>query len=138
VGQRKYTSLHAAAQAGNLPEVQKLLSEGRNPDHFDEIGCAPLHYAAEGGHVAVMQELIARGANVNAQDAGVSGCTVLGRVASGCSLETARVLIEAGADPTIPGGMGITALDRAAERKRGDGPAVHALLSAAAHLPRRQ
>ena len=138
MGQRKYTRLHDAARAGKLLVVQKLLSEDRNPNHFDESGCTPLHYAAEGGHLLIVRELLASGANDNALDAGVSGDTVLGRVAGECSLETARLLVEAGADPTIPGGMGSTASDRAAKRKRGDGPAVYALLSAVSNWPPRR
>ena len=53
-------------------------------------------------------------------------------VASTCSLEMAQVLIDAGADPTLPGSMQLSALHRAKTRKRGDGPAVYQLLEDAA------
>jgi hypothetical protein len=55
-----------------------------------------------------------------------------GDVAESCSLRIARLLVEAGADPTIPGWMQLTALDRAADRKRGDGPHVYEPLRYAA------
>jgi len=49
------------------------------------------------------------------------GDTVLRTVASNCTLEMARILVEAGADPTIPRWMMLTALDKSAERKRPKG-----------------
>jgi ankyrin repeat protein len=66
------------------------------------------------------------------------GNTPLGEVAGNCSLEVARLLVEAGADPSIPGWMQVSALDRSTERKRGDGPAVHALLQRAGRTSHRR
>jgi len=124
--------LHFAAQDDDLEEVARLLNEGHSPDVFDELGKTPLHYAAEGGHLDVMRHLLASGANVNAHDEHVIGNTVLGDVASNCSFEVAKTLIDAGANPTIPGWMQLTALDKSAERKKPDGVRVHQLLLQAA------
>jgi ankyrin repeat protein len=95
-----------------------------------------VHYAVEGGYAPVVALLIREGADVNAHDERVVGNTPLGEVAAACSLEMAAMLIDAGADPTIPGWMQLTALDKACQRERGDGPSVCALLRKAAESPR--
>ena len=120
--------LHFAAQKGNLREVRRLVERGLPFDTFDEIGKTPLHYACEGGHINVVKYLIQQGADVNAQDQKVIGDTPLSSCAQTCSLEMARTLVQAGASPTCPGWMQITALTRAAKRKRGEGPSVHQFL----------
>jgi ankyrin repeat protein len=87
-----------------------------------------LHYAARGEHLDLVQLLLGSGARVDAHHAPTIGNTPLGDVAATCSLAMARLLVEAGADPTIPGWMQLTALDKAAGRQRGDGPKVYELL----------
>jgi len=129
--------LHFAAQDGDIAEVARLLNEGHEPNVFDELGKTPLHYAAKHGHTAVMRLLLASGANVNAHDERVIGDTVLGEVASNCSFEVAKILVDAGANPTIPGWMMLTALDRSEERKKSEGVRVHQLLVQAARRFRR-
>ena len=125
MGQRGYTKLHDAAQSGNLDEVRVLLRAGKNPNHFDEGGCTPLHYAAEAGHAEVVKELLSSGVDVNAQDEEAIGNTAISHIAGNCSLAMAALLIEAGANPNLTGWMQLNALDRAKDRKRGDGPAVY-------------
>ena len=129
--------LHFAAEDGDVEEVKKLLDEGYQPNLFDELGKTPLHYAAMRGHLDVMNVLLAAGADVNAHDERVIGDTVLGEVASNCSFEVAKILIDAGADPTIPGWMLLTALDRSQERKKPEGVRVHQLLEPTARRFRR-
>ncbi|MGV3721491.1 MAG: ankyrin repeat domain-containing protein [Actinomycetota bacterium] len=127
--------LHTAAHNGDRAEVQRLLAEAMPVDAFDELNMTPLHYAAKGGHIEIIGLLLAAGADVNAHDAQAIGETPLGAVAANCSYEVAKLLIEAGADPTIPGWMGLTALYRAQQRKRAEGVRVKELLEAAARNP---
>jgi ankyrin repeat protein len=92
----------------------------------------PLHWAARRERLAVVHHLIAAGADVNAREVERFGDTVLKHVAQTCSLALAGILLDAGADPTIPGWMGLTALDKSANRQRFEGPDVHRLLLEAA------
>ena len=124
--------LHFAAQDGDLELVQRLLNDGVEPNVFDELGMTPLHYASERGHLEVMRLLLASGADVNANDERVIGNTPLRQVASDCSLDVAKILVDAGADPTIPGWMQLTALHKAGERKAPEGKRVLELLEQAA------
>jgi ankyrin repeat protein len=130
--------LHRAAQDGDVGEVERLLSVGYQPNEFDELGKTPLHYAAEGGHLQVIELLITSGADVNANDERVIGNTALREVAANCSYEVAKILIDAGADPTIPGWMQITALHQARERKSPEGLRVCELLEQAAKRAQRR
>jgi ankyrin repeat protein len=137
----KREALHFAAGEGELCRVEELLAEGYPINAFDDLSWTPLHWAARRERLAVVHYLIAAGADVNARETERFGGTVLKHVAQTCSLELARVLLDAGADPTIPGWMGLTALDRSVDRKRFEGPDVHRRLLEAArrrnpHWPR--
>jgi ankyrin repeat protein len=129
------TELHFAAQEGSLQRVQELVANGGDINAFDEIGKTPLHYAAESEHLEVASYLIEQGADVNAHHEPTIGNTPLREVAGSCSLRMARLLIDAGADPTVPGWMQLTALDKARERRKGEGPQVYELLVSAAKRP---
>ncbi len=120
--------LHRAARSGDLEQIKALLEQGLPINAFDDLNRTPLHYAAIGGHVPAVRYLIDAGADVNAHDEERIGETPLGEVAANCTFEMAKILIEAGADPTILGWMTLTALDRSAERKRPEGKRVHRLL----------
>jgi ankyrin repeat protein len=124
--------LHFAAQDGEVERVSQLLNDGYQPDLFDDIGKTPLHYAAASGHLEVMRLLLERGADVNAHDERWIGNTTLREVAGNCSFEVAKILVDAGADPTIPGWMQITALQKVQERKDAEGLRVRQLLEDAA------
>lgn len=124
--------LHLAAQEGDIEEVRLLLHLGADVNAFDEIGMTALHYAAAGEHLRVIELLLDNGAQVNARHEPTFSDTPLAHVAATCSLELARLLVNAGADPTVRGWMQLNALDRSAKRLRAPGPEVHALLSAKA------
>jgi ankyrin repeat protein len=125
--------LHFAAQDGDLHRVKELVSNGYPINSFDKTGKTPLHYAAENEFLGVAKFLIEAGADANAHEEVTISNTPLAEIAANCSLAMATLLIEAGADPTIRGWMQLNALDRAKNRKRGDGPDVYQLLLKAAH-----
>jgi ankyrin repeat protein len=127
----RFWRMHSAAIEGDLAALQTFLDAGDDINAFDVTGQTPLHFAAEHNRIPAMRFLLAHGADVNAIDESVCGDTPLGSVAGNCSLEVAQLLISAGADPHIRGHMWLTAIDRAKDRKRGDGPAVYQLLSTA-------
>lgn len=121
--------LHFAAQEGDLEKVKALVGEGISINEFDaDLGWTPLHYAVNGEHFDVAAYLIEQGADVNAHREETIGETPLGQVAQTCSLEIAKLLIDAKANPTIAGGMQLTALARAAKRKTPEGIKVFELL----------
>jgi ankyrin repeat protein len=125
--------LHFAAQDGDLAKVKTLVDCGYDVNAFDEdLFFTPLHYAAMGEHIEVMKYLISVGADVNAHNPDFAAETPLGQVAQNCSFEVAKTLIEAGADPTIPGWMQISALYRASKREKTEGLRVYELLLSAA------
>jgi ankyrin repeat protein len=130
--QRKAEDLRFAAADGDVSRVERLLKEGAAPNGVDELGLTALHYAARGEHLAVVTLLIAYGADVNAHDHANIGNTPICTIAATCSLQMARLLIDAGANPTIRGWMQRNALDQSRGRKRGEGPQVHDLLVKAA------
>lgn len=76
----------------------------------------------------MIKYLLAAGADVNAHIPQTVGDTPLGAIACSCSFVVAKILTDAGADPTIPGWMQLTALDRAKDRNRDEGDRVYALL----------
>jgi ankyrin repeat protein len=130
------TQLHIAASHGDLEHVRAAIARGERLNRFDEIGKTPLHYAAENGHIEIVKALLEAGANVNANDPSRISNTPLFEIAGNCPLEMAEVSVRAGADPTIRGWMQLCALDRAKDRKRGDGPKVYQLLcKVAKYLP---
>ena len=125
----QFTDLHFAASTGDLASVRTLVLSGIDLDAFDDIGFTALHHAAHKEQIEVIHELLSRGANVDAQDNSKIGNTALGEVAGYCSLDVAKVLVQHGANPRIAGWMGLSALDRAQERRREDG--VYDMLLAA-------
>lgn len=127
--------LHRAVQGDTREHVAQLLAEGLPLNAFDDEGYTPLHYAVLAGNLPMIRFLLEAGADVNAHHLASIGETPLGAVARNCTYEVARLLVEAGADPTIPGWMQVSALHRARARKRGEGPQVAALLEQAARNP---
>src|SRR5688572_28658565 len=124
--------LHRAAQDGDLARVNDLIERKYPVNRFDDLGMTPLHYAVQDNRVEVANRLIEAGANVNAHDERRIGNTPLSEHARKCSFEMAKVLIDAGADPTIRGWMQMNAIDRAREREDANARKVLRLLEEAA------
>jgi len=120
--------LHFAARDGNLEKARELLSAGSDVNAFDGLSMTPLHYAAEAGFTEMMMLLLKSGADPNAHESAKLGNTPLREIASECTFEVAKVLIDAGSDPSIPGWMQITALDLSGKRLSPEGKRVHSLL----------
>ncbi len=99
---------------------------------FDVTDRTPLTIAVEMEDIPIARRLIEAGADVNAHNEPQIGDTALHRAAANGTLEMVELLLEAGADPTIEGWMRRTPLDRAQERKHGDGPRIYELLEQAA------
>jgi ankyrin repeat protein len=95
--------LHFAAQHGDLSQIERIIVDGSDVNAFDSLGMTPLHWAAKGEHLNVVAFLIKYGADVNAHHEPSIGDTPLGAVAGNCSFEMARLLVDAGADPSIRG-----------------------------------
>jgi len=123
------TVIHFAAGQGDLPRVKKLIESGHSIKEYDEIGYTPLHHAAKGEFFALTSYLLSVGADINAHDEDHIGETPLGAVAATCSYEMAKLLVDAGANPTIAGWMGLTALYRAKQRKKSEGQEIYNLLA---------
>jgi ankyrin repeat protein len=123
----KAEQLHFAAMEGDMEKCVRLIAKGYDPNGFDRIGHTPLHYAAEKEHFDAVKALLANGARVNALDESKIGNTALAHVAQTCSLKMAKLLLDAGADPTLHIGLSGSAIARAKNRKRGEGPRVYEL-----------
>jgi hypothetical protein len=144
IGVNNGTALHRAAWAGDLAMIQRLVARGadvndrRNPFHATPLSWASHNHQEAvvrwmGAHAAVdlhdavcfdlRDALQARlredPASVNRrvdqwhvpQDTALHWAAALGRE------EAARLLLESGADPNLPGGNGLTPLDLA--RRKG-------------------
>jgi len=121
--------LHFAADAGDIERIKHLIEGGFDINAFDEgMSYTPLHYAVKNENLEAIKVLLSLGADVNAYDEEQIGETPLGAVAASCSYEVAETLVKAGANPTIPGWMQLTALDRVKERKKPEGRRVYELL----------
>ncbi|HSI83483.1 MAG: ankyrin repeat domain-containing protein [Candidatus Methylacidiphilales bacterium] len=109
--------LHIAAGSGYAVMVRFLINRlGKQAlNSFDDQGFTPLMHAARNGHLPVMGILLEAGADVNAYDTSVIGNTALREVIPEGSSLVVKALLDAGADPLIPGWMGRTAYDKAKE-----------------------
>jgi ankyrin repeat protein len=113
--ERADARLFEAVAADDQGLVQELVHGGadvnaRDPRSPVFDGATPLTLAAEGGRVAMTSLLLKLGAHVNARSA--SGWTALMRACNAGELESARILLGAGADATLVNDEGYTARGR--------------------------
>lgn len=107
--------LHRAAQDGDLEMAGFYLKHGslKTLETFDYIEQTPLIRASANGHVVMVSRLLAAGAKPNAHDEDRIGNTAIREAVRGGYAKIVELLLRAGADPTIPGWMGISAVDQA-------------------------
>lgn len=111
--------LMLAALRGYLDVCTELIE--RDAD-VNKPGWTPLHYAATNSHVPVMQLLLDAHAYIDA--ASPNGSTPLMMAAMYGNASAVKMLLEAGADPTIKNALGLTAIDFAERVKKVDSTAI--------------
>ena len=105
--------LMLASLKGLLPIVVQLIERGAD---VNKPGWAPLHYAATKGHLEVMKVLLENHAYIDA--ASPNGSTPLMMAAMYGTPSAVKLLLEAGADPSLKNIQGLTAIDFAQRDKR--------------------
>ena len=144
----KYTSLHDAAESGDLLAIKVLIRDGKDIEGGNPRKWTPLYLATLQGHVAAMRLLIQYGAKINTRTVSVrmtaqlkkydhinfaiSGKTPLYAAAFGGHVESAKLLIEAGANLEIADENGCTPLYVAVEE--GHTAVVELLINAGANI----
>jgi ankyrin repeat protein len=107
--------LMIAALKGRLNFVKKLIARGAD---VNKPGWTPLHYAATGGHLEIMALLLDQNAYIDA--ASPHGTTPLMMAAQYASADAVKLLLDAGADPSLKNQLGLTAIDFAHRADRDD------------------
>lgn len=98
--------LMLAALKGEMSLCQLLIKKGAD---VNKPGWAPLHYAATNGHKDIMNLLLEENAYIDA--ASPNGTTPLMMAAHYSDASAVKLLLEAGADPTLKNHQGLTAMD---------------------------
>ena len=94
---RAYTGLHAAAAAGNVVEIERLVAAGANRELRDGNGRTPLHVAAYRRQYNAARALLKGGANPNALDAQRYDIVTIAAVAN--DLPMLKIALEGGTSP---------------------------------------
>ena len=88
-----YAGLHAAAAAGDVAEIERLIGSGEKPDIQDSRSRTPLHVAVFRKHHKAAEALLRLGANANAFDLQRYDIVTIAAVAGDVrTLETALAL----------------------------------------------
>jgi ankyrin repeat protein len=127
-----HSSLHGAAEAGDVARLRLLLDRGEAacllPEFDEMLSWTPLHCAVHEGHRDAARLLIEAGANPNHFDDDL-GDTAISLAAERSNVEMVRLLLELGADPALQVGLNASALDYA--RRPGATPELLACIEAA-------
>ncbi|GIL43221.1 hypothetical protein Vafri_1023 [Volvox africanus] len=111
-------TVHAAASAGDVDLLKKLVAEGANVDEADEEGRTALHFAAGYGEIECVKVLIEAKAKLDAVDTNQN--TALHYAAGYGQAESVKLLLESGADRTAKNLDGKTALEVAELNEQAD------------------
>ena len=123
-----HEDIHAAAKGGDNDEVAAILSmDNRLTRAVDADGWTPLHLAAYYGHADVVETLLANNADVHVRSTNYMQNQPLHAAASGQRVETARLLLRAGADANATQSGGFVPLHSAAQN--GDTALIELLLA---------
>ena len=109
------TALMLASYSGNTVVVQKLITAGAE---VNRPGWAAIHYAAASGNVETLNLLLDNAAYIDSESPNKTTPLMLA-IWSG-KYDTAKVLIDAGADIQLKNDAGMTAKDFAKEVGRND------------------
>ncbi len=137
------SALHYAAWSGDLAEVRQLIEAGTDPNLLDSTDETALFGAVAGARIEVVTYLLAVGARHDLYES-TAGFTPLHWAASHGGVETMRLLIEAGADPTAEDHSGRLPVDLAHQYGKGEhvaylktvGPPIASKRSIPKHEPR--
>jgi uncharacterized protein len=91
----RYSGLHAAAAAGNVAEIERLLGAGADREVRDGNGRTPLHVAVYRKQRDAARLLLAKGANANALDRQRYDVVTIAAVAD--DVPTLKLVLEGGA-----------------------------------------
>lgn len=105
--------LMLASLKGHADLARKLVERGAD---VNKTGWTPLHYAATGGHLQIMNLLLENHAYIDAESP--NGTTPLMMAAHYGTPEAVKLLLEAGADPTLRNQLGMSAIDFANKANR--------------------
>src|SRR5262245_33677953 len=89
-------SLVEAVKAGNIPAIQAMLQQRRDPNEREKDGTAALHWAVHNRQPEVVDLLIRAGAGVNVKNR--YGMTPLALAVTNGDLAITERLLKAGAD----------------------------------------
>lgn len=112
------SALHAAAWAGDLPEVERLLASGANVNWQDSIGESALFGAVGHARMEVVRFLLTHGADARLVD--LDGWSALHWAASHGGVAMIELLISHGADPRLADKSGRLPIDVARQYGKGD------------------